>query len=1112
MSKTKIFKKRPKRITYIRPKIVPKTIILNESTPIYDLYHISDIHISKFDSRYTEFRSVFSRLYKDLSIKPKGLIVITGDILHEKNSLSPEQIKLTKEFFINLSNIMPIIAIIGNHDISPQQNSIDSISPIVLELKTINPIHLLLDSNNYIYSNIVFGLTTIFSKIVTPIIPTHHLKTKIALYHGIIKGAKADNDFNLSNSTHFNKSDFDAYDYILLGDIHKHSYLQSNMAYAGSLIQLNMSESLDHGYIHWDIKSNISNFVKIPNDWGFIDLNVSNISNIPPNLPKYPTIRIQYSDMTLDDATKYADLIKSKYPNAKCYISRSITPNINITFEDESKILDIDTDQKVTDVVNKYITQQYDFSSSTIDLIVSKIESILKSINYNYVNKVKNLKLQTLKFSNYFNYGLDNVIDYSNMSGIFGITGDSFVGKSTAAIDVLIYALFGKAVRGDKFDTVNTKSTFMTTDITFDLNGESYRITRHRKINSKKNRDSGEKTILYKNDSNISKETIDKTNEAISNLICKPQSFINITTMMQNNFNSSFLDLSDKDRKTLLCGLLKLDIFNEILSKARSEINQINYYISNTIKSKNIKTIKTTISDLESLILKSKTLQLDLSNKIQTLIKTKDELNNSKIRLEKYSNIQPNDDEYNKTKNLVSSINCPEIKLSIKELQSKIIELASSKCRIDEDCTLNPNIIEQNSTLKQTVSKLYRTISELKSTLVDISKPPNLDLEYSELQSKINLKIDLIKSIKLKEIELLDLKTKSLKLDHKYDPNCEFCVNNSMTIQLKFYESSILDLTNRIDSLNLELDETTKFIDLNSHIIQTHDDYYTALKSNESIKSQISKLEIDHKIALKDLDISNSNLDRYFKLEASISHNSSLDNQISKLEEYINLKIKLLNLSNSIEYHKINKLHSQASTELSTIQTQHQNILDSLFKLDMDLSNNRSILNTYNKKFEEKSILETVIAVLDRGGLIDNIISNIVLPNLESSINSMLEYLTDYRIKMSYRKGCIKILKINGSNIINIDTLSGCERFVANVCFKLALDRYNNHIKTNMLILDEQIACCDDKHVDKLPALFNYIKSQYKSTIIISHDHRIKKLYDYSTEVVKIGGESFIKI
>ena len=46
------------------------------------------------------------------------MIVITGDILHNKDRLTPLSIELCYDFLTSLSKIMAVVFIAGNHDIN----------------------------------------------------------------------------------------------------------------------------------------------------------------------------------------------------------------------------------------------------------------------------------------------------------------------------------------------------------------------------------------------------------------------------------------------------------------------------------------------------------------------------------------------------------------------------------------------------------------------------------------------------------------------------------------------------------------------------------------------------------------------------------------------------------------------------------------------------------------------------------------------------------------------------------------------------------------------------------------------------------------------------------
>ena len=109
-------------------------IILNNNT-INKLYHISDIHIRRYD-RHLEYETVFNNLYNYLNNvdKENALIVITGDILHAKDNLTPDCVIKCYKFLKSLADIMPVILIAGNHDmVETNKNIKDSIDAILNE-------------------------------------------------------------------------------------------------------------------------------------------------------------------------------------------------------------------------------------------------------------------------------------------------------------------------------------------------------------------------------------------------------------------------------------------------------------------------------------------------------------------------------------------------------------------------------------------------------------------------------------------------------------------------------------------------------------------------------------------------------------------------------------------------------------------------------------------------------------------------------------------------------------------------------------------------------------------------------------------------------------------
>jgi DNA repair exonuclease SbcCD nuclease subunit len=264
------------------------------------IYQVGDIHIRNL-KRHAEYKLVFNRLYKEIKKDTKNaMIVVTGDIVHSKLELSPESVNLAQSFFRHLADIAPTVVITGNHDCNLNNAArLDAIYPIVRALNHPNLFYLK-DSGVYSISNLHFTVMSVFDR------PVDYIKAsdfdapyKIALHHGAVDSALTDFGFKLTNK-HVSAAMFDGYDLTLLGDIHKLQYLNvdKTIAYPGSLIQQNFGEGLSHGMLKWDVKSKKSEFIEIPNDYGYYTLEINN-GVIPEltDISRNPRIRLKIQNI-----------------------------------------------------------------------------------------------------------------------------------------------------------------------------------------------------------------------------------------------------------------------------------------------------------------------------------------------------------------------------------------------------------------------------------------------------------------------------------------------------------------------------------------------------------------------------------------------------------------------------------------------------------------------------------------------------------------------------------------------------------------------------------------------------------------------------------------------
>ncbi len=286
----------------------------DQETEIRYVYHLSDVHIRN-TQRHVEYKEVFKRTYQKIKLeigqnRSKSLIVLTGDIMHNKTELSPEAISIVYYFFKNLLELAPVILIPGNHDCNlSNKDRMDALTPIVEDIGQLDNFYYLKKSGLYHYFNLIIAVTSVFddtlvhaSFITKKIWKSVHQKHKykIALYHGPVHGAKTDVGYRMNNHQLVSEN-FDGYHYVMLGDIHRYQYLndKNTIAYAGSLIQQSYGESLDnHGILKWDLLTQESELLPIKNDYGYCTIHITNGIMEEIKIPPKPKIRFILENTT----------------------------------------------------------------------------------------------------------------------------------------------------------------------------------------------------------------------------------------------------------------------------------------------------------------------------------------------------------------------------------------------------------------------------------------------------------------------------------------------------------------------------------------------------------------------------------------------------------------------------------------------------------------------------------------------------------------------------------------------------------------------------------------------------------------------------------------------
>jgi DNA repair exonuclease SbcCD ATPase subunit/DNA repair exonuclease SbcCD nuclease subunit len=900
-------------------------------TKIERIFHISDIHIRLYN-RQKEYQDVFQKLYqyiKQNSHTHREIIIITGDLLHSKNNLSPESILITQHFLINLAAIAPTFLIAGNHDAMLTNNQReDSITAIVQNIRIPNFFYLR-NSGVYFAANVAIAVCSILdnqwihanSFQLPPKI--HH---KIALYHGGVGIV----DTGVGHRLRGEKlvSDFDGYDFTLLGDIHKYQWLvPKRMAYASSLIAQNFSEFQDpHGVLVWNLETLDHIYHPIENPCGFFVLNMTNnqlfvnnteiskndIPNYLQNITASLQIKLNIQNCSHDFITEIKQKIQNISNDAKIIPNYLANTNLSSRRQEDSIAYDDSSLQQL--LIQHLQKNNPNISTNELQFITQKYQNYASNAAIMNERNMARWELIDLKFSNLFGYGPNNFIDFQRFSekSTIGIIAPNSYGKSSL-IDIILFALFSKfsRTRGTSIskDIINIGATNFSVRLRFKIGGDIYTIQKEgKREQSDKIKITQNQLLKQSTDSadiiNMTDENRLKTDKIIGELIGSYDD-MTFTNIQLQNRNQSFKDMTDKDRKDYLYKILKLDVWNHMVEAIKNDMKPMKAhitYLEKTIENINIESSRENMDNLRLKIMDHMDIyEQQLYEKEINLEKiggnmsylSSNEIAQSRSQFaaigRKLANLHliPNSQKIKKlfTENEAWFLKNLE-KLETEKNSLKLIGFFSPNAKIRPIDLINPELDAAKQELKE-AQKKYKYVSNDAPILTPEMMKKN-DRIMEVIREKITtMESDLKKynEINIKKFQQNESHYRKLFIQkniresivtiianlssHEYDPNCKFCVSNPIVQQKEKKEKELVDINTKI----FEIEKLITF-PIEEHEIEIY------AKQNEELSSLREILQIKRDKLQKMEDEKESSYGR------SIIHR--LETQINTLQmEYV---------------------------------------------------------------------------------------------------------------------------------------------------------------------------------------------------------------------------------
>jgi len=1030
------------------------------------IFHISDVHIRTL-KRHGEYRQVFENLFNYIETHCTGnsVAVVTGDIVHSKLDMSPELVQMLVDFFNGFQ--IPTIVILGNHDMNlNNMHRVDAISPVLDVIRNSN-IHFIKDNGLFELGGITWNHMAV-DKTPADYIRANQFDAsyKIALHHGAVNTAKTDIGYQISNE-HVTTELFTGHDITLLGDIHKPAQFldtKQTIAYPGSLIQQNHGEALDHGILIWDVATRSAEFAQIENDYGYVTLETQGetIVSHPHRMPNKPRIRIKFNGTSAAGMKKLIATIRKKYNVQDITIQRTIDHATN-SASSSLAIGNVRDVEYQNTLLSDYIDSN--FPQATAEE-VDAIRHINRTIN-SKLPAVESIRHTTwhpisFEFDNMFSYGEGNVLNFNNLTDVCGLFAANASGKSSL-LDAITYTIFDKCSKTGKANEVlNNKKTWFRGVFRFEMNGITYTIERQGTQNKKKESHVKVDVEFYTDLENLNGEERSETNKNIRRYLGTYDDFI-LTAFSLQADNNNFIEKSQKERKDLLSQFLDITVFEQLYQLAADEIKET---------AGRLKDYKKT--DFAEIIVSADTIIYENQDTITALETQEDTMQDER------NTLQEQIVTLIETK-MPTTYTGPDINELIQQENTLINHVESIQTDIETAEQDLEILIAEIETLKQQLKEFDITAISEQTTL------------YNAKEHSLNIHLQKLRQ----QQEIVNAKQEKINhlADHKYDPQCEYCtsnvfVQNAIEAQNTIdQDRNVLDdINQKIILLNNEIETLKPVFDQANQVTALQNTITTNQITVERNELQLQLLESELQTRESELETTTERQDSFRQNETAIKHNLIIDKQIETCKKTI----------------------TALSDQIKTIQNQIKNNYGAIEVAKTKKAAAMQQLDRYQQLETEYKAYGYYLESVKRDGIPYEVITK-ALPKIEAEINNVLNQIVEFNMVMNTDgKNINGYIIYDEENYWPLELTSGMERFISSLAIRIALINVSALPRPNFIAIDEGWGSLDSEHISSVVNLFDYFRTKFDFSIIISHVDSMRDMVDNLIEVNKIQGYSKI--
>ena len=698
-------------------------------------------------------------------------------------------------------------------------------------------------------------------------------------------------------------------------------------------------------------------------------------------------------------------------------------------------------------------------------------ESVNAFVDFDSYSQYAAYKFKYVKWDNYLSYGKGNFFDFTKLKGLVLLNGqpENQCGKTTFAIDLLRFALFGKAHKspdlGSVFNIYRPEDTEVMVEACIEINGVDYVIRRTvtRPSLSKRTEKSKAKQKVeyfklikgeYEQMENCEGESGTETNDIIRRSVGSLEDYNLIISATSKNLGD-LLDMGQTDKGRLFSrwlGLLSIERKEEVAKKMWKD-NILPKLLSNT---NNRADIEKEIVDIKAVI----------AEDTETLKSDEKRLKESNGRILEYEN--------RKTEAMKGR---KDVKDGLSNIDVTTLE---NKMKI-----LSENLDTKRAEMKNHKDS-YAEVKEAK-------------FEQTDMESAVKSR-DAINA----EIHRLDVENAGVKTQIKAarteieriqrlisGGKCPTCGQD-------------IDVVKQNDNIGKKNDEVKTLIDRGVANKKKIDEY--ALEKVEAEK-RIAALEEDRKKAQTKANLEirmvavKTNIDN-IKLQMA-----DTQRQMAEIEQ----NKENIRHNNEIEL-KIRAIDESIRSENAVKESIMRSISDTkaeMASLDKRISEREEMIKTLTA--EEKTIRNWTLyqQMVGKNGIVKIVLKR-ALPVINNEVDRLLDGLCDFKVEVTVsddNRVCMDLVR-GGQRLDLGSGASGFETVMASIALRHSLAGVATLPKPNFTVLDEVLDGVAVSNYENVRELFSRMSNSYDFIIHITHNEMLNEWHDMNVCVSK--GEDMV--